>query len=452
MSHPSVALGIVGQAWPILLGQLASMAYGVLDTMMAGHSSPADLAAIGLGASIYSSVFVSLIGVVGALNPIIAHHYGARRDHAIGASYVQGLWVGLMLSLVGVPWLAFPGLWLGYVGTGADVTALAGQYLRVLSAALPAALMFRATYALNVAVSRPKVVMSMQVIGLALKITLNYALIFGRLGAPRLGAVGCALASLIVHWMMFLMGWGHVHMDRAYGRFAVRLAWPRWALLREHLRLGVPMGLSYALESTSFSAMAVLIARLGTSVLGGHQIVANLAGVCYQIPLALSLATATVTAQAIGGGDAARARRSALTGIRMAVAMASLSVLALWTLRHGIVWLYTDDAAVTRVALSLVGYLVVFHVFDALQGITAFVLRAYKIAAVPMVIYAVALWGVGLIGGYFVAFHPVLGGPRGASGLWLMQAIALCLASALLLGFYLWILRQRTVTVGSLAS
>jgi MATE family multidrug resistance protein len=101
MSHPPVALGIVGQAWPILLGQLASMAYGVLDTMMAGHSSPTDLAAIGLGASIYSSVFVSLIGVVGALNPIIAHHYGARRDHAIGASYVQGLWIGLMLSLVG---------------------------------------------------------------------------------------------------------------------------------------------------------------------------------------------------------------------------------------------------------------------------------------------------------------------------------------------------------------
>lgn len=446
MNRPPIALGIVSQAWPILLGQLASMAYGVLDTMMAGHSSPTDLAAIGLGASIYSSVFVSLIGVVGALNPIIAHHYGAGRDRAIGASYVQGLWLGLMLSLVGFPWLAFSGLWLGYVGTGADVTALAAQYLRVLSAALPAALMFRATYALNVAVSRPKVVMSMQVAGLALKIALNYALVFGQLGAPRLGAVGCAVASLIVHWAMFLMGWAHVHADRAYERFAVRLAGPRWDLLREHLRLGVPMGLSYTLESTSFSFMAVLIARLGTSTLGGHQIVANLAGICYQITLALSLATATVTAQAIGGGDAARARRSALTGIRMAVVMACLSAFAVWTFRRGILRLYTTDAAVTSVALSLVGYLVAFHVFDALQGISAFVLRAYKIAVAPMVIYALSLWGVGLIGGYFVAFHPVLGGPRGASGLWLMQATALCLASGLLLGFYLWILRQRDLS------
>jgi MATE family, multidrug efflux pump len=186
---------------------------------------------------------------------------------------------------------------------------------------------------------------------------------------------------------------------------------------------------------------------LGTSVLGGHQIVANLAGVCYQIPLALSLATATVTAQAIGSGDAARARRSAFIGIRIAVTAACLTVLSVWTLRHGIVRLCTDDVAVTRVALSLVGYLVAFHAFDALQGITAFVLRAYKIAVAPMVIYAVALWGVGLIGGYFVGFRPVLGGPRGAPGMWMMQSIALCLASALLLGFYLWLLRQRRLAV-----
>jgi MATE family multidrug resistance protein len=419
----------------------------VIDTMMAGHSSPADLAAIGLGASVYSSVFVSLIGVVGALNPIIAHHYGARRDPAIGASYVQGLWLGLMLSLVGIPWLAFPGAWLGYVGAAPDVAALAGRYLRIISAALPAALMFRATYALNVAVSRPKVVMAMQIMGLALKITLNYALIFGRLGAPRLGAVGCAVASLIVHWTLFVMGWAYVHRDRAYARFGVRLDWPRWNLLREHLRLGVPMGLSYTLESTSFTFMAVLIARLGTNVMGGHQIVANLAGVCYQIPLALSLATATVTAQAIGAGDAARARRSAHAGIAIAVTAACVTVLLVWTLRHRIVGFYTADAGVSGVALSLVAYLVTFHAFDALQGITAFVLRAYKLAVAPMVIYAVALWGVGLFGGYVVGFHPVLGGPRGAPGMWLMQTIALALASVLLLGFYRWMLREQSLAV-----
>jgi MATE family multidrug resistance protein len=161
------------------------------------------------------------------------------------------------------------------------------------------------------------------------------------------------------------------------------------------------------------------------------------------MPLSLALATATVTAQALGAGDPAGARRCAFTGIRMAVATASASVVTIWVLRRAIVGLYTDDAAVAAVTLSLIGYLVAFHVFDALQSITAFVLRAYKIAVVPTVIYAVALWGLGLVGGYFVAFHAVLGEPRGASGMWLMQSVALFLTSGLLLGLYLFVLRQQ---------
>ena len=93
-------------------------------------------------------------------------------------------------------------------------------------------------------------------------------------------------------------------------------------------------------------------------------------------------------------------------------------------------------------ALSLIGYLVAFHAFDALQAIAAFVLRAYRVVVVPTVIYAVALWGLGVGGGYLVGFHAVLGGPRGASGVWLMQSVALFLTSLLLFACYLWVLRH----------
>jgi MATE family, multidrug efflux pump len=426
-----------------LLGQLASVSYAVIDTVMTGHASPADLAAMGFGASVYSSVFMGLNGVISALSPIVAHHYGARRWEAIGRSYVQGLWLALLLSLVGMPLLAFPGPWLAHIPADPAMKVLVTRYLRLLSLALPATLLFRATYAFNVAVSRPKVMMIVQALGLALKIWLNYALIFGHLGLPRLGAVGCGVSSLIVWWTLFLMGWAYTHLEPGYQRFAIILARPRGSALLEHLRLGVPIGLSYAFEVTSFSFMALLIARLGTTVMGGHQIISNLGGIAYQIPLSLALATATVTAQALGAGDPRGARRAAFTGIRMAVVTALATVVTIWVLRREIVHLYTDDDAVAGVTLSLIGYLVAFHVFDALQGITAFVLRAYKIAVVPTVIYAVALWGLGLIGGYVVAFHPVLGGPRGASGMWLMQSVALCLTSLLLLGLYLLVLRQQ---------
>jgi len=445
-----IAARILGQAWPILFGQFAAMAFGVVDTMMTGHSSAVDLAAMGLGASIYGSVFVGSLGVVNALNPIIAQHYGADDDAAIGASYVQGVWLALLVSAVGWPVLAFPTLWLRYLDVPPDVMIVVARYLRVLSVALPASLMFRAVYALNVAVSRPRVVMIMQLSGLVVKVVLSGALIFGYLGLPRLGAVGCALASAIVYWGMCLGGWAHVRFAGSYRRFAIHFAWPRWDALRDQLRLGVPMGLSYALESTSFTFMALLIARLGTNVMGGHQIVMNLAALTFQIPLALAVATGTVTAQAIGARDLPRARATVFMGVRIGLLVAAATSLVLWTWRHGIVALYTADAAIAAVALSLLGYVIAFHVFDALQAISAFALRAYRIAVVPTVIYAIALWGLGLVGGYVVGFQPVFGPPRGASGMWLMQAVALFVTSLLLMGFYLRVLKRHdAVTVQS---
>jgi MATE family multidrug resistance protein len=442
----TIARDILAQAWPILLGQFASIAYAVIDTVMTGHASPADLAAMGLGASIYGSVVMALTGVVTALNPIVAHHYGARRWEAIGSSYLQGMWLALFLSALGFPILVFPELWLAYLEAAPDVRDLVTRYLRLLGFALPASLLFRATYSFNVAVSRPKVMMAVQVVGLVLKVVLNYALIFGKLGLPRLGAVGCGLASLIVLWALFGMGWAYTHLDPGYRRYAIGWGRPRWDALREHVRLGVPIGLAYALESTSFSFMTLLTARLGTSVTGGHQIVSNVAALSFQIPLALSLATATLTAHALGAGSATHARRVGFTGVRVAVTTAVLTAFSCWLLRREIVGLYTSDAAVTGVALSLIGYFVAFHVFDALQGITAFVLRAYKVTIVPTVIYAVALWGLGLVGGYAVAFHSVLGEPRGAPGLWLMQSVALALTSLLLVACYLWVLRKGRPT------
>ena len=122
------------------------MAYGVIDTVMTGHASPADLAAMGFGASVYSSVFMGLNGVISALNPIVAHHYGARRWDAIGRSYVQGLWLALLLSLVGMPILVFSGSWLAHIQADPEMKVLVTRYLRLLSLALPATLLFRATY------------------------------------------------------------------------------------------------------------------------------------------------------------------------------------------------------------------------------------------------------------------------------------------------------------------
>ena len=441
--EPSIARSILSQARPIFVGQVAVMLYAVVDTVLTGHASATDLAAMGLGASVYSSVFVSLLGAINALNPIIAQHHGGRRHVAIGVSYVQGLWLALLLSIGGGLFLAFPDAWLAWIHAPPAVEAMVTRYLRVLSLALPAALMFRVISVLHVAVARPQVVMVMQVSGLALKVLLSYLLIFGGLGLPRLGAIGGALASTVVFWALLVVGWAHTRVDRFYRRFEIHRAGPRWSVLRELIRLGIPMGVSYALEATSFTFITLLVARLGTSVMGGHQVVANLAALCFMVPLSLAVATATLTAHAIGAEDASRARRTASTGIRIAVIVSASLALAVWMLRGAIVRLYTSDAAVAAVALTLIPYLAAFHVFDALQTGVGFVLRAHKRAVSPTVIYALALWGVGLFGGYHVAFVGLWSPPWGVSGMWLMQSVGLGLAGLLLLGCYLLLLRTQ---------
>lgn len=444
--NTGIARAILGQAHPILIGQFASMAFAVVDTVLAGHASPTDLATTGLGLSVYSTVFVGLMGATSALNPIVAQHFGAGRLAAIGATCVQGLWMALFLAALGMLPLLGAGLWLPWLHAPPEVEAQVTRYLRVLALALPGALMFRAIYAVNTALSRPHVVMTLQLAGLALKVGLSTLLILGGPGLPAMGAVGGAVASAVVFWALFLMGFGHLRASRSHRRFAIHRAWPRWPELREILRLGIPMSLSYTLEATSFTVITLLAARLGTTVMGGHQVVANLAALCFMLPLSLSVATATLTAQAIGAGDPRRARETALTGMRIGALVAGATVVVLWTLRGAIIGLYSRDAAVVAMALTLIPYLAAFHFFDALQVVATFVLRAHKLAVAPTVIHAAALWGVGVVGGYLVAFGGLWGPPWGIAGMWMMQSIALALAALLLVAFYLG--RPRSLATG----
>ena len=185
--------------------------------------------------------------------------------------------------------------------------------------------------------------------------------------------------------------------------------------------------------------MAIFIARLGTVVLAGHQIPANLGAVAYMVPLSLSIATSTLAAQSIGARDRIAARRISLNGIKLAVICAAVVGAVVLLSRHELVGLYTRDTAVLAIAVPLLPFIAFYQMFDALQVMTAFILRAYKIALIPTVIYALSLWGVGLGGGYVLGFG-LLGDTavalRGAAGFWAANGLSLMVAGALLVGYF----------------
>ena len=439
---------IAALAWPILVGQLAVIANGVIDTAMTSRFSATDLAALALGASLYISIFVGLNGVLQALSPVIGHLYGAGRYREIGAEVKQGAWLAAFLTVVGGIALAFPQPLLSLAHASPELNAKSTLYLQTLALALPATLGFRIYGALNTAIGRPKMLMALQVAGPLLKVPLNGLFIFGGMGIPALGGPGCALATATIAWVTFLIGMLILRLGpayRAFGLFGTGFVAPRWSALRELLKLGIPMGLSYLIEVTAFTFMALFIARLGDTAVAGHQIVANFATVLYMLPLSIASATGTLVAQALGAQDNQLARRVAGSGIHMAAVLSVATGCVVWIARELIVRAYTPNETIISAALPLFVFIAFYQLFDAVQVTTAFVLRAYKIAIVPTVIYAVALWGVGLGGGYILGLNPFGVSPhalQGAAGFWMGNSASLAIVAAGLL-WYLHSIQQR---------
>jgi MATE family multidrug resistance protein len=440
---------IAALAWPVLIGQLAIIAFSVIDTAMVGRYSALDLAALGLGASIYISVFIGLTGILTALQPIAAQLYGAGHHTQIGEEVRQGLWLAFALAIIGFIILYFPAPLLDLAHARGVLREHTIGYLRLLSFGLPASLIFRLYSSLANALGRPHLVMAMQVGALVLKVPLNAWLIFGGMGLPALGGPGCALVSTALNWLcatLALLALARLNVFAPLHVFR-HFSWPRWQHQKEQLRLGLPIGLCYLIEVTTYTFMALFIARFGATTLAGHQIASNLGAVIYMTPLSIGIATSTLVAQALGAQRAQDAHRLAHHGIMLSCAIACVYCVAVFTLRASIIRGYTPNPAVAAAAMPLVMIVAGYHLFDALQVTSAFVLRAYKVVVAPTVIYALALWGVGLGGGYLLGFNVgswVPSWASGARGFWLASAASLMIAGCGLLVWLSHVIRRST--------
>lgn len=449
---------ILPLAWPVFIGQLAVLAYSTIDTLLVARHSAADLAALAVGSAVYTSVFVGLMGVVLAISPVAGQLFGAKRMGEAGDSLHQAVWLALGLTLLGELVLWFPQPFLAISQVSPEIAAKVRDYLRTLGIALPAALLFTAYRGFNTAVSRPKAVMALQIGGLLLKFPASALLIggfaLGPLQVPALGAVGCAIATAIVMWSQLLIAVLVLRRDPFYADFGFArggLHRPRRQTLARLIRLGLPMGASVLIEVTGFTFMAIFIARLGTTAVAGHQLAANLVAMMFMLPLALANASSTLVAQALGARDMVAARRLGWHGVEIGLAIAFALGGLVFSLRAQVLSLYTSDAAIVAAALPLLGWLWLFHVADAGQTVAAFVLRAHHIATAPMVIYAFAIWGLGLGGGYWLAFGPhgldLPAAMRGAMGFWSAASAGLVAAALGLVTLLAWVHRRERTAV-----
>ncbi len=438
MSQHSIStrqeLGVIAQhAKVIVVGQLATMAYGVTDAVVAGRYSDESLATLAVASSIFISIYVSLMSVMQALMPIYSELHGAKKPLELGSAFRQSLYLALALMLLGMAVMMQAGYFLALFGVPEKLRPGAQQYLSILGWALIPAMGFRIFGALNQSLGSPRIVMLLQIGSLACKIPLTVWFVFGGAGLPAMGVVGCAWASFVVNCLLF--GAAYVALRRLdlYKPLALfsQLEAPDWQRLKTYASLGVPAGLASMVEVTSYALMGLLVARMGIVATAAHQIAASVAAVLFMMPLSLSIASSARVSYWMGAGHAAQAGALARAAVKLTVGVALTASTLMALLAVPIANMYSSSAEVAKLGAGLLLFVAVYHVADAWQTIGCFLLRSWRITLMPLVVYGFTLWGLGLGGGFVLAYQGLgsIAAWQQPAAFWLMGFFALCLAA-----------------------
>jgi MATE family multidrug resistance protein len=430
-SRPTRAdlLALARLAMPIVATQVGIMAMGLVDTLMVGHVSAAALAAVALGNLYVFGGSIFGLGVLFALDPIVAQALGAGDHSAVARALQRGLLLAVLLTVPTSLLLLTVEPVLSLFGQPQAVIPLVGGYVRrVVAATLPFYVFVVLRQTLQ-AHHRMKPIVWTLIVTNALNALLNYAWIFGHWGFPALGVLGSAWATLVSRWLMALCllatGWTCL---RPYLRqLAPRIFDP--GALRRTVRIGMPIGFQMLLEWGAFGFVGLLMGWLGVLQVAAHQIALNLASLTFMVPMGVGSAAAVLVGHAVGRGDAGGVWRSSIAALIVgACFMAAMAALFL-TLPTQLAGLFTDSEPVIALAALLLPIAGLFQVFDGLQVVSMGVLRGLGDTRVPMLVSVIGFWCIGIPVSIGLAFVAGLG----AVGLWWGFVAALAIVALILL-------------------
>lgn len=421
-------------AAPIVLVNVGMQAMGVVDSIMLGRVSAADLAAAALGNFYFYVAAIIGIGVLMALDPVIAQGVGAKDDTAIARGVQRGVLLTVIVAVaVSLTFLA-AGPILGALRQPAEVTPLAVSYVHW---SIPGMLPF---FAFNMmrqvlqAFTRIRPVVIAVLVANVANVGLNWVLIYGNLGFAPGGVTGSSQATSIARWLMAV-----VLLVAAWPLLRPTLVpWHResWQLapLGRMLLLGLPVGLQFFAEANAFGLVTVMAGWMGTTTLAGHEIALNLASLTFMVPMGVAGAAAVMVGHAVGAGDIAESRRDAVAALAVGVGFMALMAVLFWFIPSVLANAYTTDPATRLMAATLIPIAAVFQVFDGTQVICTSILRGAGDTRVAMILHMLSFWAVGIPLGALIAFRF----DGGAPGLWWGLTAGLAAAAVLQLARVRW--------------
>lgn len=441
-----LALGV-----PLALSQLAQIAIQTTDVVLLGWLGPEALAASGLATNVWVIMFLFGLGVVSAVSPIVSQIVGRPEKRgkvrAIRRVVRQGFWAAALLSVpfMAVCWHIQPILRL--FGQDPVLAAAAEPFLRALMWATLPALWFVVLRCFVSAFERTRAVLIVTVCGIIFNAVINYGLIFGNFGLPRLELLGAGIGSAITHSLMTVIMLAYVLRDSRFRRYYIlgRMWRADWSRLREIFRIGLPIGVMWVLEVGVFTAALLLMGLIGTTAIAAHQIALQCAAITFMVPLGMSMAATVRVGIAIGGDDMAGARRAGFTAQALGVGFMALSALTFLLAGPQLVGLFLDSARPDTLPVSLLAAQLlivagIFQMFDGAQSVAAGALRGLKDTRWPLAIALVGYWLIAFPFGVLFGFPLRIG----AVGIWMGLAIGLACTAVLLTLRFHWLTKRRT--------
>lgn len=420
---------LVRLAVPVAVVQVGMTFQGVVDSIMVGRVSPVDLAAVALGNVYFFAAVIFGMGVLFALDPVIAQALGAGDDEAVSRGFQRGFVLALALAALGTAVMLPAEPVLRALRQPDEVVPVAAGYaLATAPGVLPFYLYIVQRQTLQAMGRLRPVVWGMLVANVA-NVAFNWVLIYGHLGFEPMGAVGSGWAStlsrLVMAATLLVLAWPELRPHLYPLRPEVR----QWRPMARLVRLGAPTGVQLQLEFGAFAAAGLIMGLIGTIAVAGHQIALNLASLTFMVPLGVAQAAAILVGRAVGQGDPHGARRAAGAGLLGGGGFMCVTAALFLLLPGPLARIYTADLPVVALAVSLLPIAGIFQVFDGLQVVASSILRGIGDTRAPMLVNLFGFWGIGLPVGLALTFSAEMGAP----GVWWGLALGLGVVAALLL-------------------
>ena len=432
-------------AWPLILANLTQQLIQATDILLMGRLGATQLAAATLALNLTFTFNLLLLGMLIASSPMMATALGQRfnavRD--VRRTFRAGLW----LLIVTLPpyWLMLwhVGSLMRAFGISEELASQGQTFLRAYMWCAAPWLVFQLLRNFVAALERPRIVLWLSIAGIGVNALLSWSLIFGRLGLPALDLVGGGVGSTLTWFAMCGALIAVIMRERRFRRFHLFGHWWRFERQRTMamVRLGLPIGITMALEMGVFALAAYFMGWIGAPAVAAHAVALQLAALTFMVPLGLGQAATVRVGLALGRGDKPGITRAGWAAWVIGVGFMAAMALVMWAIPRQLVILFLTDvpqnALTIGLAVSFVRVAAAFQLVDGAQVIGAGMLRGLHDARWPLIFALVGYWVVGLGIGAWLAFDRDWQG----IGIWIGLGAGLAAVAVLMLAR--WLIRER---------